>query len=238
MSHDQVIRVVSFDVWMTILGINQSFSDLRKDLFFKILDCKSMGIGYEYFSSQFDTMKIETERLSESKGIHIGLQERIDDLCKRLGIVPSGYNLCELEDQQSKLFLNNPAPLISKHILELFSFLHERGVIIAIVSNTGLINGNLVRNVLSFHDLDTYITHYLFSDELGITKPNPLIFKRLLEACGVNANRVLHIGDNLIADYEGASLNGLYSTSTPLTKKGISAIKSYVRHLNNKTGGK
>lgn len=47
------------------------------------------------------------------------------------------------------------------------------------------------------------------SDAVGVAKPDPAIFHLALEACGVAPERVLHIGDTVGADVNGALAAGV-----------------------------
>ena len=47
------------------------------------------------------------------------------------------------------------------------------------------------------------------SDVVGVAKPDPAIFHLALEACGVAPERVLHIGDTVGADVDGALAAGV-----------------------------
>lgn len=57
------------------------------------------------------------------------------------------------------------------------------------------------------------IAHYfdgvLLSEDIGVNKPNPAIFKHALRVAGVNATEALMIGDNFEVDIEGAQRVGI-----------------------------
>ena len=82
------------------------------------------------------------------------------------------------------------------------------GKSINILSNTGFINGKTLRKILSFYELEDFISFQIYSDEVGYSKPNNEIFQLVFDQ--VNKTRetqkkeILHIGDNSIADYNGA----------------------------------
>jgi len=64
-----------------------------------------------------------------------------------------------------------------------------------------------MRKFLIEEDLDQYIDFHIYSDELKVSKPNPLVFqevKNLIKNQNLEMNQILHIGDNAIADYKGA----------------------------------
>lgn len=57
------------------------------------------------------------------------------------------------------------------------------------------------------------IVHYfdgvVLSEDIGVNKPNPAIFKHALRVAGVNAAEALMIGDNFEVDIEGAQRVGI-----------------------------
>ena len=48
-----------------------------------------------------------------------------------------------------------------------------------------------------------------FSDELGLRKPHPEIFRQTLTALGVEPMEALHVGDTLASDIAGAHAVGM-----------------------------
>jgi putative hydrolase of the HAD superfamily len=57
--------------------------------------------------------------------------------------------------------------------------------------------------------LARYFEHALAAREAGVLKPDPRIFTLLLERAGVAAERALHVGDDAVADVEGARRAGV-----------------------------
>lgn len=63
--------------------------------------------------------------------------------------------------------------------------------------------------VLEKIGIKSYFKKIMFSGELGRAKPHPEIFEEALK--GIDKKLVLHVGDNPIADVDGAQRFGLYS---------------------------
>lgn len=53
-------------------------------------------------------------------------------------------------------------------------------------------------------DIAKYFSGVILSEDIGVNKPNPAIFKHALQKAGVTADRALMIGDNFKVDIEGA----------------------------------
>jgi len=67
-------------------------------------------------------------------------------------------------------------------------------------------NGNADLAVIG---LAGYFEHALAAREAGMLKPDPRIFALLLERAGLGPERVLHVGDDVVADVEGARRAGV-----------------------------
>jgi putative hydrolase of the HAD superfamily len=89
------------------------------------------------------------------------------------------------------------------------SELASRGVALGIISNTGRTPGVILRRVLERHDLLRHFTAVSYSDEVGYRKPDAEIFRRTLAELGVEAGEAAHVGDNPVADVQGAQGVGM-----------------------------
>ena len=83
------------------------------------------------------------------------------------------------------------------------------GVVLAVVSNTMRTPGEVVRRVLAESKLLPLFQVLTFSDECGIRKPAPAIFRLTLATLGLPPEDAVHVGDDPILDVEGARGAGL-----------------------------
>jgi putative hydrolase of the HAD superfamily len=67
-------------------------------------------------------------------------------------------------------------------------------------------NGNADLSVIG---LARFFEHSLGAREAGMLKPDPRIFAQLLGRAGLGPERVLHVGDDAVADVEGARRAGV-----------------------------
>ncbi|MCJ7737688.1 MAG: HAD family hydrolase, partial [Anaerolineae bacterium] len=75
---------------------------------------------------------------------------------------------------------------------------------LGLISDTGLTPGRVLREVMNRDGLLRYFSVETFSDEIGVTKPEPQAFIHTLEALGVPAGAAAHIGDLPETDIVGA----------------------------------
>jgi putative hydrolase of the HAD superfamily len=76
---------------------------------------------------------------------------------------------------------------------------------LAVISN---FDGRL-RFILQHLGISNYFSYIFISSELGADKPDPEIFRRALKLIHLNADEVLHVGDDPERDWKAASAAGL-----------------------------
>jgi putative hydrolase of the HAD superfamily len=76
---------------------------------------------------------------------------------------------------------------------------------LAVISN---FDGRL-RFILQNLGISKYFAHLFISSELGADKPGPEIFRRALKIVHLEANEVLHVGDDPERDWKAAAAAGL-----------------------------
>ncbi|MCP3984502.1 MAG: HAD family hydrolase [bacterium] len=89
--------------------------------------------------------------------------------------------------------------------------LGQQGIRMALICDTGLTPGRVVRKHLGRLGLLSSLSAQLFSDEVGVTKPDPQIFTAALDALGVAAGDTWHVGDLRRTDVAGARALGMRS---------------------------
>jgi putative hydrolase of the HAD superfamily len=76
---------------------------------------------------------------------------------------------------------------------------------LAVISN---FDGRL-RLILQHLGISNYFSYIFISSELGADKPDPEIFRRALKIMHLNADEVLHVGDDPDRDWKAAAVAGL-----------------------------
>ena len=80
---------------------------------------------------------------------------------------------------------------------------------IALISDTAMSPGSVLRSVLERHGVAGYFDAMVFSDETGVSKPHPLAFETALSRLGVDVAHAVHIGDIERTDIAGAKAFGM-----------------------------
>ena len=89
--------------------------------------------------------------------------------------------------------------------------LDAAGIPLALVCDTGLTPGRVVRRHLDALGLLAPLQAQLFSDEIGVPKPDARIFRAALGALGADPDRSVHVGDLRRTDIAGARALGMGS---------------------------
>jgi putative hydrolase of the HAD superfamily len=84
-----------------------------------------------------------------------------------------------------------------------------RGLALGVVSNTMRTPGEVLRAVFDRLGLLAPFKVLTFSDECGIRKPDPDIFRFTLRQVGVPPEQAVHVGDDPVLDVEGARDAGM-----------------------------
>jgi putative hydrolase of the HAD superfamily len=102
-------------------------------------------------------------------------------------------------------------PVLSPGVLEAIRALADRGLALAIISNTGRTPGTMLRRLLDRAGVLAAFRVFSFSDEVGARKPAGEIFRRTLAAAGCEPAAAVHVGDNPEADVDGARAVGMHA---------------------------
>ncbi|KAI8527322.1 hypothetical protein RHMOL_Rhmol12G0066900 [Rhododendron molle] len=104
-----------------------------------------------------------------------------------------------------RYYANGDAWCLPTGAYETMSILKDAGVKLAVVSNFDTRLRKLLKdlNVVDLFDA------VIISSEVGYEKPDIRIFEAALDQIGVEANKAVHVGDDLKADKEGANAIGI-----------------------------
>jgi putative hydrolase of the HAD superfamily len=99
-------------------------------------------------------------------------------------------------------------PYVNPDAFNVIKWLKNRNKKIGIICNTGVTPGFAIRKLLTEQEIAEYFDQMIFSDEEGIRKPDPRIFRLTAGKLKTKPDQIAHIGDNLKADVHGAKTAG------------------------------
>lgn len=187
-----MIKLVVFDLWDTLVyneELSESLSQIKNK--FKI------NISDEEFKIRFEeilfTKKWKTEK------------EAYKNFCRNIGIPESDKNIntiIEIRDnaeEKIKLF---------EYTTILIEQLKEQNYETGIASNSTCFIIEKLKEKTDFLDK---IDYPLFSFDVGVVKPSPKIFYKMIEKSGYKANEIVMIGDNYYDDIIPAREIGMHA---------------------------
>jgi putative hydrolase of the HAD superfamily len=137
------------------------------------------------------------------------------------------------KDMETLLFNYLPVPYSPVTIEVLDHLKNKSGGTFSLLSNTGFIKGLTLKKVLTELKIDQYFDFQLYSDEAGMSKPNPAFFELMLQNIKrvnhpkqINLNNIIHVGDNPVTDVEGANAAGIKSMLINSNNQDITSLKN------------
>ena len=209
------VRAITVDFWGTLLVDPPSSDNRYKARRLRDFENILSGAGVRVSSSALD-------RSYEASAVYLSriwAQHRdvpvVDHVRAILGGIDGALAgrlpadvLTSLVDAYSRPALLVP-PTVDDGALKALSALREEGYTLAVVSNTMRTPGAILRKILEAFGLLGCFSHVVFSDEVGVRKPDPAIFLGALRAVGGDPSTAIHVGDDGLLDVGGARAAGM-----------------------------
>jgi putative hydrolase of the HAD superfamily len=117
--------------------------------------------------------------------------------------LPSKTFFPELYDQ----FAKPDAWRVYEDVLPALDALASRGIRLAVISNWD----ERLRGLLRSLNLDRYFEVFTISCEVGFSKPSRVIFRQAAFELDLRPDAILHVGDSIEMDVEGAKMAGFHA---------------------------
>ncbi|MFV0178660.1 HAD family hydrolase [Empedobacter falsenii] len=198
----------SFDLWLTLIKSNKEFK-LKRSILFK----EFFGINNE-INEIHKVIKYYDDccnSINEVTGGNIDTFQIYGLILNHFNATYDIFLLNDFYDETEKLFYNYPPEKINQYLYDLLEKNKSEGKSSNILSNTGFIKGTTIRQVLKDMEILNFFDFHIFSDEVKMSKPNHEIFDLMISSVdkNISLNEVIHIGDNVIADYQSAVSYGI-----------------------------
>lgn len=99
-------------------------------------------------------------------------------------------------------------PDLAPHVEEVLPKLASQYTL-GVISDTMFTPGRVIRKYLDHKRISRYFSGFIFSDEVGFSKPNPRAYRKLLKSNHCRADDSWHIGDLQKTDVTGAKNVGM-----------------------------
>jgi putative hydrolase of the HAD superfamily len=199
---------LSFDLWLTLIKSNPKFKSKRNQLFKDYFEIEDSIEKVNDIVRYYDVLCNNT---NEKTGLNIDTFEIYYLILNALNVKINDIETKQLDlfyKETEFLFMEYKPELIHPKTDMLFEEIISQNKTINVLSNTGFIQGHTLRKLIAYYGLDEYFKFQIYSDEVGFSKPNLKIFQLVHEEINrfkkTPKNEVIHIGDNQVADYNGA----------------------------------
>ncbi|MBN1542602.1 HAD family hydrolase [candidate division KSB1 bacterium] len=211
-----MIKAVTFDLWDTVL-IDDSDEAKRKQAgrpskaverrqWVERFVAAKGGVSREVVDRVYDTADAAFRKVWHDSHVTWSVQERLQILLKGLGReLPEAEmaELVRLHEEMELEFRPDFVPGVHEALRELKKT-HRLGVI----SDAIFSPGRVLRQLLADEGLADLFDVFIFSDEMGFSKPHPEVYAAACRALDCEPAEIAHIGDREHNDILGAKKAG------------------------------
>ena len=221
-----MIRAITFDFWDTIVaddsdepkrkaaGLATKAIDREKLFVDEVLNnYPSVGRAAATQAHTFATEQFNTKW--KNQHITPAVADRLNVGLIRLGLpkTPEFDELVYAYEMMEVITPPDLAPGIGAALRDL-----SEEYRLGIISDTFVTPGIGLRQILKEYGIYKYFSHFVFSDEIGASKPVPKVFELAAQRLAVPLDALAHVGDSEENDVVGASALGattvLYTGTT------------------------
>jgi len=202
------IRAVTFDLWNTLLTSTPGAVEIRSRSWREVIVERGLDIGDDLLHG---TLSMLPTRFDEEwrAGRQYGPTEALADCFTAFGDRLASEDRDALAAAfEAASYELKVAPVAAA--ADVLSAVAATGVAVGIISDTTLAVGRHLRTYLDQHRILQHVTFAAFSDEVGVYKPDPAIFRATLDGLGIDdPTTVAHVGDLRRTDVAGARAMGM-----------------------------
>ena len=202
------IRAVTFDLWNTLLTSTPGAVEIRSRSWREVIVERGLDIGDDLLHG---TLSMLPTRFDEEwrAGRQYGPTEALADCFTAFGDRLASEDRDALAAAfEAASYELKVAPVADA--ADVLSAVAATGVAVGIISDTTLAVGRHLRTYLDQHRILQHVTFAAFSDEIGVYKPDPAIFRVALDGLGIDdPTTVAHVGDLMRTDVAGARAMGM-----------------------------
>jgi len=191
-----MLKLVSFDVWDTLLSIKPFYKSVSEELS-KIIDKPQSILEIELFKSYQRIKAVRRSGKFDCPGMVEMMREEISKLLKVDAKALEKATASTVKKKQHE-------QLVIRNTVGVLKFVKALGLKIITIGNVVFWPGSSNRTLLEKTGLSKLIDGQFYADEIGVSKPKPEIFAYALSKFDVKPEEALHVGDSLFEDFVGA----------------------------------
>lgn len=194
------IRAITFDFWQTLFmegGHQEARKALRIEAF-----CSATGVSEEAGAAAHKAATDEFFRTHVEEQRNLGPMDGVHLMAASCGVTVPSDTAAALAETFAESILHHP-PVPIDGALEAVQAAAARGPV-ALVCDSGMSPGSSLRVLLDRHGFTPHFQALVFSDEVGVSKPQAAMFETAARGMGVAPDETMHIGDLEPTDIAGA----------------------------------
>jgi len=220
------IQAITFDLWDTVFiddsdepkraarGLDPKPVE-RRNLVEEFLG-RDEPISRELVDLAYDTVDAAFRQVWYGQNVTWTVRERLSVLLKGLGRHLPGHQFDELVRLHEDMELT-VRPDLAPGVAEVLANLQGK-YRMGVISDAIFSPGRALRQLLADYDILQFFEAFVFSDEIGLAKPNVAVFEAAATSLGVPLGRIVHIGDRELKDIEGPRAAGARSILCTVVK--------------------
>lgn len=196
-----MIKLVSFDVWDTILTLHVFYKEVAKEYE------KLTKSDQNHVLTVIEDSYIEAKNLRRAGHFneHSVYEESTKLLASKLN---TSTNIIKRAFHRAALTVNINE-LVKDDVKYVFDEIKKLDIKIVTLGNTLFWPSSITRIILERAELADYLDNQFYSDEIGFFKPKFEAFNIMLTTMQCSPSQALHVGDSLQEDFVGSINSGL-----------------------------
>jgi HAD superfamily hydrolase (TIGR01549 family) len=205
-----VIRTVTFDYWNTlVVAYDEALFQRRREHVTEILAGAGYVVTPEDVDQAFTGAWTTFQEAWKANRQHV-TADGVTRVLELLEVPDEEPVVTELLTHFESGVLESELAL-APNVADTLRTLKDADVRLGIICDVGMTPSTALRKVLADFGVMDLFDHHSFSDEVGVYKPDPVIFAHALDGLGASPDTSAHVGDLRRTDVAGA--NGVGWTS-------------------------
>lgn len=214
-----MLIAVSFDVWNTLFDIRIVYEKLAK-IIAESVNQNVLDIEKKIYDAYTRLRKIRLYRNDVNPRVFINLARSFLSRVLRIDY----DNLVEAIDLVFSLITETSYSragngILYSDVLPTLRSLKSIGIATGIIGNNVFWESVYTRRVIKALELNEYFNTQIYSDEIGVFKPDKRIFLEFCRRISVETSKTIHVGDSIAEDIGGALAVGMKAVHIDRSRK-------------------
>lgn len=194
------IRAITFDFWRTLFYADSGLQERRRARVDAVV--RLTGLPRDAAIEAMKSIDSEFLRIHITEQRTLGPIDAIPMLERQLKVSIREDESVALSEEWSDALLHHPPEPIEGALAAVRAAANR--VPVGLISDTGIVPGSRIQELLDRCGFLEHFTCLSFSDEVGVAKPQPGVFEHAVASLKVAPAELLHIGDLEPTDVKGA----------------------------------